>query len=58
VDGDSIILKKYSADMACFVTGEISNTNWKVANGKIILSSGGAKELIKELNSLLQSSLG
>ncbi|NHM30834.1 AbrB/MazE/SpoVT family DNA-binding domain-containing protein [Neobacillus terrae] len=53
-DGDSIILKKYIVDMACSLTGEISDKNRKLANGKIILSPDGAKELVKQLNELFQ----
>jgi transcriptional pleiotropic regulator of transition state genes len=53
-DGDSIILKKYTVDMACSLTGEITDKNRKLANGKIILSPDGAKELVKQLNELFQ----
>jgi transcriptional pleiotropic regulator of transition state genes len=56
VDGDNIVLKKYSAEMACMVTGEVSSTNCKVANGKIVVSIEGAKELLEELNELVHSS--
>lgn len=46
---DSIILKKYESNMTCIITGEISNQNVSLCNGKIILSLEGAKLLTKEL---------
>ncbi|GAF17744.1 transition state regulatory protein AbrB [Bacillus sp. JCM 19046] len=38
VDNDRIILKKYKANMTCQITGEVSDDNLALANGKIILS--------------------
>ncbi|KHF38048.1 AbrB/MazE/SpoVT family DNA-binding domain-containing protein [Halalkalibacter okhensis] len=49
VDNDRIILKKYKPNMTCQVTGEVSDENLSIANGKIILSPQGAQEIIKEL---------
>jgi AbrB family transcriptional regulator, transcriptional pleiotropic regulator of transition state genes len=49
VEEDKIILKKYEAAMTCAVTGEISDQNMTLANGKLILSKEGAERLIKEL---------
>lgn len=49
LDDESIILKKYKANMACQITGEVSNDNMVLANGKIVLSQEGAKLLINEL---------
>ena len=51
VDTDRIVLKKYKPNMTCHLTGEISDDNLSLANGKIILSPDGAKELIEEIQS-------
>ncbi|MGM0924638.1 MAG: hypothetical protein ACQEWW_26220 [Bacillota bacterium] len=50
VDEDLIILKKYSADMACSITGEVTKKNKVYANGKLVLSPDGADQLLKELS--------
>jgi AbrB family transcriptional regulator, transcriptional pleiotropic regulator of transition state genes len=46
VHDDRIILKKYEPNMTCMMTGEISQNNLEIADGKIILSKRGA-ELLK-----------
>jgi transcriptional pleiotropic regulator of transition state genes len=51
VDGEQIILKKYSPNMACMLTGEVTNENKTFADGKLILSPKGAEILIKEIKS-------
>lgn len=51
VDGDKIILKKYKANMACALTGEVTNQNKSFADGKLILSPKGAELLMKEISS-------
>jgi transcriptional pleiotropic regulator of transition state genes len=51
VDGEQIILKKYSPNMACKLTGEVTNENKAFADGKLILSPKGAEILIKEIES-------
>lgn len=51
VDNDKIILKKYQPNMACQITGESSDENISLANGKIVLSPEGAKLLIEEIQS-------
>jgi len=56
VDDDRIILKKYKPNMTCQVTGEVSDDNFKLAGGKIILSREGAEQIIKEIQSQLESS--
>jgi AbrB family transcriptional regulator, transcriptional pleiotropic regulator of transition state genes len=53
VEGDSIILKKYKPNMACMVTGKVSDNNLKLAGGKIILSREGAEQLLKEIEALM-----
>ena len=56
VDDERIILKKYKPNMTCQVTGEVSDDNFKLADGKIILSREGAEQLIKEIEQHLQVS--
>ncbi|MCU7741210.1 MULTISPECIES: AbrB/MazE/SpoVT family DNA-binding domain-containing protein [Priestia] len=49
VDNENIVLKKYSPNLACKVTGEVSEDNLILAKGKIILSREGVKQLLREL---------
>ena len=49
VDDDKIILKKYMPNMTCSITGEVSDDNLRLIDGKLILSPEGAKQLIKEI---------
>ena len=56
VDDDRIIVKKYKPNMTCVVTGEVSDDNFKLAGGKIILSREGAEILLKEIQEHLQQS--
>ncbi|AXN39048.1 AbrB/MazE/SpoVT family DNA-binding domain-containing protein [Peribacillus sp. NPDC060186] len=49
VDDERIILKKYKPNMTCQVTGEVSDNNLTLANGKLILSREGAELLIQEI---------
>ncbi|WP_188207377.1 AbrB/MazE/SpoVT family DNA-binding domain-containing protein [Alkalibacillus aidingensis] len=49
VDDDQIVLKKYQPNMACQITGEISNDNISVGDGNIVLSKEGAQKLIDEI---------
>jgi len=49
VDDDKIVLKKYKPNMTCIITGEVSDDNVVLANGKIVLSREGAEILIKEI---------
>ena len=56
VDDDRIILKKYKPNMTCQVTGEVSDDNFTLASGKIIVSREGAELLIKEIQSKFQPS--
>ncbi|WP_047980704.1 AbrB/MazE/SpoVT family DNA-binding domain-containing protein [Ornithinibacillus contaminans] len=51
VDNDKVILKKYQPNMACQITGESTDDNLSLANGKIVLSPEGAKLLIEEIQS-------
>ncbi|MBW9219612.1 MULTISPECIES: AbrB/MazE/SpoVT family DNA-binding domain-containing protein [Anoxybacillus] len=56
VDDERIILKKYKPNMTCVVTGEVSDDNYKLADGKIILSKEGAEALLQEIQNVLQQS--
>ncbi|MCF6411936.1 AbrB/MazE/SpoVT family DNA-binding domain-containing protein [Pseudalkalibacillus salsuginis] len=49
VDDDRIVLKKYKPNMTCQVTGEVSDDNLSIAEGRIILSREGAEQIMKEL---------
>lgn len=49
IDGDQIILKKYKPNMACAVTGEVSESNYKLLDGKLILSPEGLEKLLEEI---------
>ena len=51
VDEDKIILKKYLPNMTCGVTGEVSDDNFRLVGGKLILSPEGADLLVKEIQS-------
>ena len=53
VDDDKIILKKYMPNMTCVVTGEVSDENFRLAGGNLILSPEGAQILVKEIPSKL-----
>lgn len=56
VDDEKIILKKYKPSMTCQVTGEVSDDNFKLAEGKLILSKEGAEILMKEIEGALETS--
>lgn len=55
VDNDKIVLKKYRPNMTCQITGNTSDDNLSLANGKLVLSQEGAEELIKEIQSRLDN---
>nr|WP_106782134.1 AbrB/MazE/SpoVT family DNA-binding domain-containing protein [Lysinibacillus timonensis] len=54
VDDDRIILKKYMPNMTCAVTGEVSDENFRLADGKLILSPEGADILMREIQAHLK----
>ncbi|MFT4415967.1 AbrB/MazE/SpoVT family DNA-binding domain-containing protein [Fredinandcohnia humi] len=56
VDDDKIILKKYMPNMTCHITGEVSENNFTLAGGKIVLSREGAEQMLQELQANLASS--
>ena len=41
--------------MTCQVTGEVSDENMKLADGKLILSPEGAELLIKEIQASMET---
>jgi len=51
VDADMIILQKYTANMACAITDEITNRNRTFNDGKLVLSPRGAEMLVNEIKS-------
>ncbi|EMI9087749.1 MULTISPECIES: AbrB/MazE/SpoVT family DNA-binding domain-containing protein [Bacillus] len=53
VEGEDIVLQKYQPGGVCALTGEVSNHNIALANGKIALSPEGAELLIKEIEQYL-----
>ncbi|TLS35098.1 AbrB/MazE/SpoVT family DNA-binding domain-containing protein [Pseudalkalibacillus caeni] len=53
VDDDRIVLKKYKPNMTCQVTGEVSDNNISIGDGKIILSKEGALQVLTELKQQL-----
>ena len=55
VDNDQIVLKKYKPNMTCQVTCEVSDDNFKLADGKLILSPEGAQRVLVELKNMLEN---
>ncbi|HZH59807.1 MAG TPA: AbrB/MazE/SpoVT family DNA-binding domain-containing protein [Metabacillus sp.] len=53
VDDDKIILKKYKPNMTCQITGEVSDDNLALANGKLVLSREGAEQILAEIKNQL-----
>lgn len=49
VNGEQVILKKYKPNMACAVTGVVSDDNYSLLGGKLILSQVGAERLFAEI---------
>jgi len=49
VDGDQIILQKYTSQNECAITGEVTKENKVYGNGKFVLSPKGAEILLQEL---------
>ncbi|SFB31510.1 transcriptional pleiotropic regulator of transition state genes [Lentibacillus halodurans] len=53
IDDDKVVLKKYTPSMTCQITGETSDDNLSLANGRVVLSPEGAEQLITEIQSRL-----
>lgn len=47
VEGENIVLRKQ--EKSCFVTGEVSESNMELLNGRMFLSKEGATELLNIL---------
>lgn len=52
VEDDKIVLKKNKQNKICMITGKQSDENIVLADGKIVLSEDGAKQLIHELKNV------
>lgn len=50
IDNDKIIFKKYKPNMACQLTGDVTDDNIAFADGKLVLSPEGAQKLVDEIN--------
>lgn len=48
-DNEKIVLRKFKAEKACAVTGEVSDDNQSFFGGKVMLSQEGIALLLKEL---------
>ncbi|MGP4042532.1 AbrB/MazE/SpoVT family DNA-binding domain-containing protein [Gracilibacillus sp. D59] len=53
VDDERIILQKYKPNMTCHITGDISDDNFTLADGKLVLSPEGAQTLVEEIQNKL-----
>lgn len=53
LDKNKIVLKKHQPNLTCQISGEYSEENLVLADGKIVLSQTSAKSLLKEIESLL-----
>lgn len=49
VEGENIILRKYEVANKCMLTGEVSEDNISLAEGKIVLSPTGLDMLLYEI---------
>lgn len=47
VEGENIVLRKH--EKSCFVTGEVSESNMELLDGRMFLSKKGASELLNLL---------
>lgn len=54
MEDDRIILQKYHVNAASFLSGDISDDNLFLANGKLVLSPAEAEQVMKEIQSRLQ----
>ncbi|RHW35945.1 AbrB/MazE/SpoVT family DNA-binding domain-containing protein [Neobacillus notoginsengisoli] len=48
-DDNKIILRKYKPDHVCIVTGQITDSNYALANGKVVVSPEGMEILRKAI---------
>ncbi|MGG0443470.1 AbrB/MazE/SpoVT family DNA-binding domain-containing protein [Bacillus mycoides] len=54
VEGEKIVLQKYESYGTCPITGEISSQNIKLADGKLMISPEGTKQLLEEIEQYLE----
>lgn len=54
LEEDKVILKKHVSNNACIVTGEVSDSNIKLLDGKLTLSLEAAKDLLIKINKELE----
>lgn len=52
-EDDRIILRKYQANRACFITGEVTDENKELSNG-LFISPQGAKILMEQLKDFIK----
>ncbi|PWA12110.1 transition state regulator Abh [Pueribacillus theae] len=52
VENDRIVLKKYTPSMSCHITGEVSDDNLVLADGKLILSKKAAEKILEEIKAM------
>lgn len=53
VENDCIILKKFKSSMTCHISGEVSEDNLVLAEGKLVLSKNVARQIAEELQKAL-----
>lgn len=54
VEENKIILQKYQTNMTCAVTGEVSNENISLLDGRLVLSENGARYLLNKIQKTLK----
>lgn len=52
VDGENVVIQKYKPINPCIITGEVSEDNVKLFDGKITISQRGLEMLGSELDKL------
>lgn len=52
IDGEQVILRKYKPNMACAITGEVSDQNIRLFDGKLVVSEDGAQQLLAALSNI------
>ncbi|QWI47309.1 AbrB family transcriptional regulator (plasmid) [Bacillus mycoides] len=53
IEGEQIILQKYTSQETCLITGDISKRNVSFTDTGIVLSPEGATYVVKELQQYL-----
>ncbi|RAS91793.1 AbrB family transcriptional regulator [Priestia endophytica] len=55
VEGENIILRKYQPGKACMITGQISEDNMVLADGKLIVSPRGLEIISRDMQKVTES---